>query len=84
MDLAANEKAVHADFFNGKDTGIGLPVSACVSSAGYGVEWLREMSDVGSWPGPLSFLDCGAAVGNGQPWFSGGRGAPVPRAKCGV
>lgn len=23
MDLAANEKAVHADFFNGKDAGIG-------------------------------------------------------------
>ena len=47
MDLAANEKAVHADFFNGEDTGVGLPVSACVSSAGYGVEQLREMSDVG-------------------------------------
>lgn len=26
MDLAANEKAVHADFFNGKDAGIGVPV----------------------------------------------------------
>ena len=29
MDLAANEKAVHADFFNGKDAGIGLPVLIC-------------------------------------------------------
>lgn len=27
MDLAANEKAVHADFFNGKDAGAGVPVS---------------------------------------------------------
>lgn len=27
MDLAANEKAVHADFFNGKDAGIGGPGS---------------------------------------------------------
>lgn len=26
MDLAANEKAVHADFFNGKDVGAGVPV----------------------------------------------------------
>lgn len=47
MDLAANEKAVHADFFNGKDAGIGLPISADVSFAGYGVEQLHEMSDVG-------------------------------------
>ncbi|CAD7686696.1 unnamed protein product [Nyctereutes procyonoides] len=23
MDLAANEKAVHADFFNGEDAGVG-------------------------------------------------------------
>lgn len=29
MDLAANEKAVHADFFNGKDAGIGWPVLIC-------------------------------------------------------
>lgn len=41
MDLAANEKAVHADFFNGKDAGIGLPISADVSFAGYGVEQLH-------------------------------------------
>lgn len=56
MDLATNEKAVHADFFNGEDAGVGLPVSAFVSSAGYGVEQLREMSHVGCGR-PLSFLD---------------------------
>uniref|UniRef100_A0A673T053 COP9 signalosome complex subunit 9 n=1 Tax=Suricata suricatta TaxID=37032 RepID=A0A673T053_SURSU len=45
MDLAANEKAVHADFFNGKDTGMGVPVLIRVSVVSV---TSRMLCDVGS------------------------------------
>lgn len=61
MDLAANEKAVHADFFNGKGAGIGVPALIQVfrlqavqwSDFVTRVIWITEQCS----PGPAAFSE---------------------------
>lgn len=60
MDLAANEKAVHADFFNGKAAGSGASVNQSMSAAGCAVERRCDTNDLDHGtvkPGPVLFSE---------------------------